>query len=229
MLTILQCQEQGGLSEVGCMAIKSKRWVHIKTGSSGGTLTFWLSRRPVGEQNGWKRTTETISRCKDFMSDEIHVTAASGQSGSPTVLSEGQMSFPQTHTHKHTWIRSLICTRSVEQAGSEVWRNVSPRVDGCRLAPGAWAGGEWELSGDFQLWAGENRQEGGNTGWAKPCGMTPRKEVNITGIRGHQRCFSTAGFNSWFHLLCWLLDCTAAEMGSNYLLTVPTQHALARR
>lgn len=36
------------------------------------------------------------------MSDEIDVTAASGQPGSPTVLFEGQMSFPETHTHKHT-------------------------------------------------------------------------------------------------------------------------------
>lgn len=98
-------ESRGGYQKwVVCMyvlSINNKRLIYVNTWSSG-SLTSLLSRRPVREQNRWKRTTETISRCKDFMSDEIDVTAASGQPGSPTVLSEGQMSFPETHTHKHT-------------------------------------------------------------------------------------------------------------------------------
>lgn len=150
--------------------------------------------------------------------------------------SEGWISPPQTQTH----------TRSKQQAASQamslqppVHRECGTRweqqgVEGItqgrwvHAGPGGTGWGRGELSGDFQHWAGENRQEAGNSGWAKPCGMTPRKGVNITGIWRHQRWFSTAGSNSWISLLCRLWGCTVAEMGTNYLLDIPNPCGLAR-
>lgn len=108
----------------------------------------------------------------------------------------------RTH-NKRTRFGSLSCMESGDQAGSR--RRGAGIIWGrwAHAAPGGTGWGKGEPHGDFQLWAGENRR-GGNAGWAKPCGMTPRTGVNIAGIWRHQRWFSTAGFSSWIYLPCQL-------------------------
>lgn len=145
-----------------------------------------------------------------------------------SLLKDGSALYKHAHTEQ---------TQKVLQ--SQLHGKCGPRWEQCwgegitpsgwaQAGPGGMGWGRGELSGDFQCWAGENRREGGNTDWAKPCGMTPRKGVNIAGIWRHQRWFSTAGFNSWMYPLCRLWDCTAVGMGANYLLAIPNPCGLAR-
>jgi len=192
---------------------------------------LWPSRCPedqaVNKTEGiWQ---QRINRCKDFLSDEIHVSTAPGHSGSAMLPFDRWISTPQKRTH-----RAKPCEFAVSAAweGGPCWEQhwVEGITQGrwAMAGPGGMGWGRGELSGDFQCWAGENSREGGNAGWAKLCGMGPRKGDNIAGIWRHQRWFSTAGFNSWICLLCWLWDCTVAGMGANYLLAILNPCGLAR-
>lgn len=159
------------------------------------------------------------TRCKDSTFDGTQVTAAPGQSGSPTAPSEGWI----TNTNmqrEQPW----VCSSCARECGTAGWKG-SPRADGCTLALGARAGGEGN-------WVGISSTELEKTGEKQeilaepsPVAWLPEKESISQG---------SGGIRGGFQQLDWTARsphfavCTVADMRANYLLDIPNPCGLAR-